>query len=282
MQKAKVVFSIAIVIILLIMAMLQHINARRLSNDNLPIITTASDTSSIPPVTTFEPSQTTILTVATTTAETETLLQNWEVPESSIPVTADGGENYQNKIIMLGDSTTYGMYYYSVLPLSQVWTRRDGTLALFNVGNDKIRIVNEESDIDKSISSAIYEQKPEILVVTLGINGVSMMSENSFKIAYQGLIDMVKNNSPNTTMIINSIYPITKNAENSITNAKIRNANQWLYALANDNNLAYLDSYSLLADNDGNLKNEYCNGDGMHLSKEGLMVVLNNIRTHIV
>ena len=57
-------------------------------------------------------------------------------PTTILGETADAGQAYIDKLTFLGDSTTYGLWYYNVLTggreTNQVWTPKSGTLALFN------------------------------------------------------------------------------------------------------------------------------------------------------
>ena len=68
-----------------------------------------------------------------------------------------------------------------------------------------------------------------------------------------------------------------------LDNAKIDNANRWVKAIAADNGCAYLDTQSILKDQNNCLKEEYCNSsDGIHLGKNAYEAILQYIRTHAV
>lgn len=198
-----------------------------------------------------------------------------------LPQTADAGQEYIDKLVFIGDSTTYGLKAYGVVNDSQVWTPSSGTLALFN--QSFATIVYPKTGEEIPIVDAVKDAQPEYLVLTIGVNGVAMMDEESFKSEYIDLIHRIQAASPNTKIICNSIYPVEASYEakdNGINNAKINAANMWVYDIAEATGTHYIDSATVLKDANGYLVAEYGNGDGLHLSPAGFNVVLNYLRTH--
>lgn len=203
--------------------------------------------------------------------------------------TADAGQSYIDKLTFLGDSTTYGLWYYSneaplltgELESEQVWTPSSGTLALFNYNTATVRCPTPDGP-EISIAEAAALKKPEYLVITLGVNGVSDMSEDYFKECYTGVINAVLGASPNTKIICNSIYPVGRNYAqlSSINNDKINAANEWIKEVAAATGTRYSDTCSVLKDSEGWLRDDYQNGDYIHLNATGFTVVLEYLRTH--
>ena len=198
--------------------------------------------------------------------------------------TADAGQEYIDQIIYLGDSTTYGMKYYAVLSggkeTLQVWTPSSGTLTLSNQSFAAIVYPDEGTEIP--IREAVEKKKPAMMVITLGVNGVAFMERDSFISEYTDLVTDIKEISPDTKIIIQSIFPVASNYEylGSINNEKITTANTWLLEVAENTGSRYLDTISVLMGSDGWLIDAYQNGDGLHLNKDGFRVVLNYQRTH--
>ena len=190
-----------------------------------------------------------------------------ETPASSVLLaeTEDAGQEYIDKLTFLGDSTTYGLKYYEVLSggknTTQVWTPASGTLTLFNYATATIVFPEDGQEI--SIVDAVTRKLPEYLVITLGVNGVSMMDEDWFKTDYTALVQSIQAASPDTKIICNSIYPVENDYEQieSINNTNIPQANE-------------------LKAEDGSLREDYGNGDGIHLNADGFNAVLNYLRTH--
>ncbi|MCF0138081.1 MAG: hypothetical protein HUJ66_06945 [Oscillospiraceae bacterium] len=202
-----------------------------------------------------------------------------------LPLTDDAGQEYIDRLIFIGDSTTYGLKAYSVLSggteTEQVWTPTSGTLALFN--QSIATIVYPKTGEEILIVDAVADAQPEYLVLTIGVNGVAMMDEESFKREYIDLIQRIQAASPDTKIICNSIYPVEASYEakdNGINNAKINNANIWILDIAEATGTHYADSASVLRAADGCLDPQFGNGDGIHLCAEGFNRVLNYLRTH--
>jgi lysophospholipase L1-like esterase len=199
-------------------------------------------------------------------------------------VTEDMGQEYIDQIIFLGDSTTYGLKYYAVLSggkeTTQVWTPTSGTLTLSQQGFATIvyPITGEEIPIRDAVERAL----PEMMVITLGVNGVSFMDEDYFKTEYISLVNDILDLSPETKVILQSIFPIASNYEyqRDINNTKITDANAWILEIAEATGVKYLDTYSVLIGDDGFLPQAYHNGDGLHLNTDSFNLVLNYIRTH--
>lgn len=200
--------------------------------------------------------------------------------------TSDYGQDYIDKIIFVGDSTTNGLKAYGVLSggknTKQVWTPASGTMTL-DANITKKTIVYPDSGEEISIPEAAGRKKPEYMVITLGVNGVSFLDEGDFIKYYKKLVNAVKDASPNTKIILQSIFPVTADYSNSgkgITNAKISTANTWVKKVAEECDVKYLDTHSVLKDSSGALPLSRCNGDGIHLNEAGFDLELSYIRKH--
>ena len=202
-------------------------------------------------------------------------------------LSADGGRDYLNRIIFLGDSTTYGIAAYynvgftSLCPPSQVWTPKSGTLALFNWTIAKI--VYPATGEEILITEAVRRAKPEYLLITLGINGVSSMDRDWFIRDYTALVQAIQEASPSTKIILNSIYPVARSYahQDQINNTKIIAANGWIEQIAGNTGCRFLYSFESVVGADGYLPESSQNGDGLHLRGEALTTVMQYIRTHM-
>lgn len=194
--------------------------------------------------------------------------------------TEDMGQEYVDKFIFLGDSTTYGLGYYDIVSTSQVWTPKSGTLTLSQWSFTAISYPDSGEEI--MIVDAAKDKKPEYMLITLGINGISFMDEEYFKSEYTNLVNAVLEASPDTKIILNSIYPVAASYEHldSINNDKINAANEWIMQIAEDTGTRYLNSCAMLIGVDGYLPESYHNGDGMHLNPESFNLIKEYLRTH--
>ena len=204
--------------------------------------------------------------------------------------TPDYGQEYIDQLIFIGDSTTHGMksHHYHVLKggteTKQVWTSSTGTLSL-DLEINKKTIVYPDTGTEMTIAEAARLKKPKYLVITLGINyGVPYLDEAKFKQCYRKLLDDIVAASPETKIILQSIFPVASDNEiKAITNEKIDLANVWVADLALEYSanysFKYLDTNSILKDSEGWLNPIY-KADSLHLNRAGFEAVLAYIRTH--
>ena len=206
-------------------------------------------------------------------------------PSTVLGETPDMGEAYQNRLVFLGDSTTYGFAAYGVLPFTQVWTPASGTLSLFNWPAESINYYAPDSPdtpVSLSIADTARTRQPEYLVITLGLNGVAMLDEDGFKDYYRRLIQTIQEASPSTKIICQSIYPVIDDrTPGGIKNDRINAANGWILDLAEETGTRYLNTHDYLMDDTGSLPVQYDGGnDGIHLTPDGLRAILQYVRTH--
>ena len=257
------------------------------SADSAPPVTADTETPDVtdPPATEPLPFDT-----GTDTIPPETEKDPPEVPivnaGAMLGETEDAGQSYIDRMIFIGDSTTYSLLYYGVLTdgtaTKQVWTPASRTLTLDYATTTTILYPDTGEEI--TIKEAIGRKKPEIVVVTLGINGISYMynQKEYFVSVYTKLVRQIQEASPETKIILQSIFPVATNWEKeSINNEKIRTGNEWILEIAEATGSSYLDTHSVLAvAENGFLPIEYQNGDGLHLNPTALSILLNYIRTH--
>ena len=203
-----------------------------------------------------------------------------------LPETPDAGREYLDKIVFLGDSTTYGIGYYygrgytELCPPGQVWTPKSGTLTLsyYSIAT----IVYPPTKEEIPIAEAVKRAKPEIMVVTLGVNGIAFMDEEWFIRDYTALVQLIQEASPDTKIILNSIYPVAASYKNQkdINNTKILAANGWIERIAENTGVRFLNSHECLVGANGYLPESSQNGDGLHLTGEAFTTVMKYIRTH--
>ena len=206
---------------------------------------------------------------------------------AALKETPDYGANYINTIIFLGDSTISHMRGAGVLyegdTTTQIWSDADGKLAL-DAKIDKTEIYLPASDRTLYITDAAAELKPDYLLITVGLeNGVRYCTEAQFKDYYTRLVVAIKEASPSTHIILNSIFPVSKKYERNtqgISKDKIDAANSWIVEIAEAQGVKYLNSAEALKNGSGYLDSKYDSGDGLHLSADGYAAFFEYVRTH--
>lgn len=203
-----------------------------------------------------------------------------------LPQTEDAGLAYQDSLVFVGDSLTAHLVNRGVLTggqdTKQVW-RSESNMINLNSEVTSAKIILPSTGEKMTIAEAAGVAKPPILIITLGTDwGVSYLSEREFKDCYSKLVREIQAASPETVVILQSIFPVTADCAN-LDNDKIDRANTWVQAIAAENGCRYLDTQSILKDTNNCLKKEYCNSnDGIHLTKGAYEAILTYIRTHAV
>ena len=86
----------------------------------------------------------------------------------------------------------------------------------------------------RSMAEAVAVVKPERMVVSLGINGLSFMSESGFMETYAEFLEGLREASPDTALVVQAILPVSAAYERKdprMTNEKIDRYNERLRAI---------------------------------------------------
>ena len=135
-----------------------------------------------------------------------------------------------------------------------------------------------------SFAEAIERAQPRVLVLSFGLNGISRWSRDpdAFLRNYRALIDGILARSPNTKIILQSVYPVGENACFSapvhLLNAQIVTLNGYILSLSHEyKNVEYINTAALLADASGALSSAYDVGDGIHLTNDAYRIILSHL-----
>ena len=201
-----------------------------------------------------------------------------------LPLTEDAGQEYIDKLIWICDSPTYWLKGLGLLKdgtsTKQIWTGPECTMTLAYLRDFKL--LDPWDGKERTIAETAALHKPEFIVIAVGVNGISFMDEDYFTREYTHLIDVLQEASPDTTILLQAIYPIAPNYKywGRITNASITKGNSWILHIAEQYGLKYIDAFAALVGEDGNIVPELVMRDGLHPNKDGLTKVLEYIRTH--
>ncbi|MBO5203821.1 MAG: hypothetical protein J6B72_04335 [Clostridia bacterium] len=207
--------------------------------------------------------------------------------------TADMGQEYIDSFIFIGESTTYHLKSRGVLrggtETRQVWAPSSGTANL-DTSVASLKIVFPDTGEEITVGDAMKRKKPRRVMLTFGLNGAVAKikrGEDYFRSCYLSLINVIRENSPDTDVVLQSCFPIAENMDMSNFSVDaptlmehISTINGWTLRLAEDEGLSYLDTCETLKDSRGFLCSEYDSGDGHHLTKEAYIQILKYIRTH--
>lgn len=198
----------------------------------------------------------------------------------------DMGCAYLDSMVFFGESTTTHLRARGGVDETQIWADQSGTRML-SAKTPSEPIVYPETGEVISIAEACRRKQPAILVLSFGLNGVTRFvhDKERYLACYAALIDTIRNASPNTRIILQTIYPVRNADRFSIDvdtlNAYIQTLNSWLPELVTDPaNVRIADTASILRDNRGALCADLADADGIHLLPCAYERILFYLRTH--
>lgn len=189
-------------------------------------------------------------------------------------------EDYIRDTVFLCDSTLYWLKRDFVQP-EQIWTGAEYTQTL--AYQSTFRMLDPYDNVERPIREVVELHKPKRMIVTLGINGLSFMSYDEVYDEYLDLVTDIREISPDTDLILQSILPMNPDmfrwSNADVSNEKITKANSIILDIAEETGCKYLDTFSVLIGEDGFAKQELFK-DGLHPTDEGMKQILDYINTH--
>lgn len=139
------------------------------------------------------------------------------------------------------------------------------------------------------LENRVYRYNPSKVFLLIGTNDIlkgRTMDEILTNI--KKIVENIKENRPYCKIYLISLYPvnetddpkISKNTVANRTNDFIQKINKEYKKIAKDYQINYIDMYSKLLDDEGNLKLEYTK-EGLHLVDEGFKVVTKELKKYI-
>ncbi|MBQ8340757.1 MAG: hypothetical protein IJY22_00085 [Clostridia bacterium] len=191
-------------------------------------------------------------------------------------------QDFLSELTFLGDSITAHMQQRSPLSPKQIWATKERYLNL----DSRItyaRIVAPDTGNEETIASVAARLQPRYLVITLGVDyGVYYYRDKpqTFRLYYEKLISAIEKASPNTVIVLQSIFPVAQSSA-VITNEMIAKANAVIANIAEDRGLCFIDQTAVLSDPNGYLRPEYCySDDGIHLTAKAYDAILEHLKAN--
>ena len=129
-------------------------------------------------------------------------------------------------------------------------------------------------------------RQPPVLYILLGTNVLNRDGDySSFLTYYRLMLDMISQALPNTQIYVQSITPVRPEVRSShpgLYKERLCEINNELAAIALEKNCAFLNLWEALADDNGDLKAEYAQPDGIHIKPEGYPAWVEYLATHTV
>ena len=168
-------------------------------------------------------------------------------------------------IVMFGGTLVGYAEWHELLGMANVKTRNAGDVCDYLHATAKKLAANKPK---KLILLSSYNSDPSNKKVNVSAN----FSADSIVMAMEKALKAVKEVSPETEVILQSVIPVNssyeKYADFKTTGKKLQKTNKALKKLAKKYNATWVDLTPVLADENGELKAEYTN-DGYHIMGKG-------------
>ncbi len=200
--------------------------------------------------------------------------------EVKLKETKNYGDDYFNNIIMIGDSNIKNMYEYGVVKGENAWA--SPCINAESMHYLELNLYGYNTTM--TLINAIEKYKPKRIILNFGSFSSLWITDKVFTDNASSMIEKIKKVSPDTDIIIASIYPVTKNGINNdhFDQNAINKCNFILLELASQYKIKYLDVQEVLKDSSGYGNPSYYINDGFHLTNYGQKLVKEYINTHAV
>lgn len=204
-------------------------------------------------------------------------LDGW-YDEVKLTETENKGNDYFDSIIIVGDSNIKNMYEYGHLKGTNAWAIP--CLHSESMHYQEINLYGYGKMM--TLIDAVNTYKPQKLILNFGSFSSLWISEETFVTKASEMIEKIKEVSPETQLVLISIYPVTQYGINNdhFSQTAINNCNFKILELANKYSLKYLDVQTILKDSTGYGNPSYYIRDGFHLTSYGQSLVKEYIKTH--
>lgn len=204
---------------------------------------------------------------------------------AALPETPPVDVSYFTQASFLGDSLTQGMQIYDTgLPNANFCAYKGvGPNAVVNGTSCK-----RTDGVEEVPMEALTAQQPKVLYVLLGTNVLGRDGDYAnFLTYYRLMLDMIHQQLPDTIIYVQSITPVrpevcAEERHAGLNRERLCRINDELAAVALEKNCYFLNLWEALADENGDLKEEYAQPDGYHLKPEGYTAWVEYLSTHTV
>ena len=155
----------------------------------------------------------------------------------------------------------------------------------YNVYNSGIA-GNMTKDILDNMENRVFVYNPTKVFILIGKNDLvySGLDNDGIKNNIEEIINKIYEKNSNTKIYLESIYPVNNSLNKEIvetrTNDNIKDLNNKIEKICNNNKCTYINMYDNLTDKNGNMKRIYT-VDGLHLNKIGYKVVASKLTKYL-
>ena len=188
-------------------------------------------------------------------------------------------DKHLKDFVFVGDSIPLYYAEYEGITGHQIWNKNGINPETIKTSNINI---NYGNDGEMLVIDAFKKYKPKYALITLGSNSAAWMKVEYFISEYKELIKQIQEVSKDTKIIIQSIPPVSSklDIDSALNNKKINNYNYYLLKMCSELNIDFLNSATALKDINGTCKTGYCQSDGIHQTKDGIIALVKYLKNH--
>lgn len=218
--------------------------------------------------------------------------------EASVTASTVNGEvpyTFFDDTVFVGDSVSLKLNLYVSAQRKTdstfMGTAQFLTPGSYGTGNELKELGSENSvhpsynGTEMYLADAIEAMGAKKVFIMLGMNDIAVYGNDGAVKNMETVLAQIKEKNPDTAIYVQSMTPIVGTAQTgSLTNENLDIYNAGLKAMCEQNGYTYLDVASVMKDDEGNLKREYCSDPdnmGVHFTDEGCKVWINYLRTHV-
>lgn len=210
-------------------------------------------------------------------------LRRWDAAAMALPACGQVDLSYFADAAFLGDSLTVGFSEFNI--------NLSGALVCGYVGVSPKQVVNRTS-LNHSQRGAevaldvLAAAAPKKLYVLLGTNTLTALdAEEAFLAYYEEMLGLLRDALGEDCLIyVQSVPPVRPAAVETrpgLASNRIQAVNERLAKLAQEKGCCYLNLWEVLADEEGNLRAEIAEADGVHFKAgSGYTAWVNYLRAH--
>lgn len=191
-------------------------------------------------------------------------------------------DEYLKETIFFGDSITFNFAYYGNISYENIWAMSNVTPANAHFWNVMFFKYGREINIVDGFKT----YKPKRVIITLGTNAIAIMDRGYFMEQYESLIIKLKEASPETQIIVQSITPVYSSLDmygGRLNNSSINATNYLIAQMCERQNIKFLNTAEALKNANGTaLEGYFYSGEGIHLLPNANNIVMNYVKSHCI
>ena len=202
---------------------------------------------------------------------------------AALPEMTPVEKSWFNDVTFVGDSLTQGMQLYDEGLPGAMFCAYRGVGPNVIVNGATCRRADGGTEVPLE---ALTAQQPRAIYVLLGTNVLGRDTDyTSFLTYYRLMLDMLAQTLPDAKIYVQSITPVRpevsqKENHEGLNRDRLCRINDELAAIALEKDCCFLNLWEVLADDNGDLKEEYAQPDGYHLKPAGYTAWVDYLCSH--